>query len=119
MQIIQRLINNCQTEIQTHLITHTRKAPTSSLVTSAATFACMDTVKPGKRIFQCVVMSAHDVCARMTLEEKADTLADVNDWYLRRVTRLGIPPIRPTDCGHGVTLCGDRPSPGTYYPRPT
>ena len=52
----------------------------------------------------------------MTLDEKAGMLAGVDDWHLRGVPRLGIPSIRVTDCGHGVTLCGDRSSPATCFP---
>jgi beta-glucosidase len=54
--------------------------------------------------------------AAMTLEEKASMLAGVDDWHLRSIPRLGIPSIRVTDCGHGVTLCGDRSSPSTCFP---
>lgn len=52
----------------------------------------------------------------MTLEEKAGMLAGTDDWHFRGVPRLGVPSIRVTDCGHGVTLCGDRSSPATCFP---
>ena len=52
----------------------------------------------------------------MTLAEKASMLAGVDDWHLQGIPRLGIPSIRVTDCGHGVTLCGDRSSPSTCFP---
>lgn len=54
--------------------------------------------------------------AAMTVEEKAGMLAGTDDWHLRGIPRLGIPSIRVTDCGHGVSLCGDRASPATCLP---
>ncbi len=54
--------------------------------------------------------------ASMTLEEKASMLAGVDDWHFRGIKRLNIPSIRVADCGHGVTLCGDRCSPATCFP---
>ncbi|MEK7412992.1 MAG: glycoside hydrolase family 3 C-terminal domain-containing protein [Planctomycetota bacterium] len=57
-----------------------------------------------------------NVLAMMTLEEKAGMLAGTDDWHLRGIPRLGIPSIRVADCGHGVSLCGDRASPATCFP---
>ncbi len=57
-----------------------------------------------------------ELLAAMTVEEKADLLAGADDWHLRGVPRLGIPSIRVTDCGHGVSLCGDKASPATCLP---
>jgi beta-glucosidase len=57
-----------------------------------------------------------EVLAAMTVDEKADLLAGADDWHLRGVPRLGIPSIRVTDCGHGVSLCGDTASPATCLP---
>ncbi len=54
--------------------------------------------------------------AQLTVDEKAGMLAGVDDWHLRGIERLGIPSIRVTDCGHGVSLCGDRASPSTCLP---
>lgn len=54
--------------------------------------------------------------AQMTVEEKAGMLAGTDDWHLRGIPRLGIPSVRVTDCGHGVSLCGDRASPATCLP---
>lgn len=59
---------------------------------------------------------ARDVLAQMTLEEKISLMAGSDDWHIRGVPRLGIPSVRVTDCGHGVTLCGDRSSPATCFP---
>jgi len=56
------------------------------------------------------------ILSKMTLEEKASLLAGVDDWHFRGIPRLGIPSILVTDCGHGVTLCGDRSSPATCFP---
>lgn len=53
---------------------------------------------------------------QLTTHEKASLLAGIDDWHVRGVERLGIPSIRVTDCGHGVTLCGDRCSPATCFP---
>jgi len=52
----------------------------------------------------------------MTREEKASLLAGVDDWHFHGVPRLGVPSIRVTDCGHGVTLCGEDSSPATCFP---
>lgn len=59
---------------------------------------------------------AREMLAAMTLEEKAGMLAGTDDWRLRGIPRLGVPAIRVTDCGHGVSLCGDRASPATCLP---
>ncbi len=59
---------------------------------------------------------AAEILQQLTLEEKASFLAGVDDWHFRGVPRLGVPSIRVTDCGHGVTLCGDRSSPSTCFP---
>lgn len=56
------------------------------------------------------------IVSQMTREEKASLLAGIDDWNLAGVPRLGVPSIRVTDCGHGVTLCGDRSSPATCFP---
>jgi len=60
--------------------------------------------------------SSATLLERMTLEEKIALLAGVDDWHFHGVPRLGVPSIRVTDCGHGVTLCGDRSSPATCLP---
>lgn len=52
----------------------------------------------------------------MTREEKASLLAGVDDWHFYGVPRLGVPSIKVTDCGHGVTLCGPESSPATCFP---
>lgn len=54
--------------------------------------------------------------ALMTREEKASLLAGVDDWHFHGIPRLGVPSIRVTDCGHGVTLCGTESSPATCFP---
>jgi len=43
----------------------------------------------------------------LTLEEKASFLTGKDMWHLEGVERLGIPSIRATDCGHGVTVVLD------------
>lgn len=63
--------------------------------------------------------TAQALLALMTLEEKADLLAGVDDWHFHGVPRLGVPSIRVTDCGHGVTLCGMESSPATCFPTGT
>lgn len=60
--------------------------------------------------------SCAEILGRMTLEEKASLVAGVDDWYLRGFPHLGVPSIRVTDCGHGVTLCGSDASPATCFP---
>lgn len=60
--------------------------------------------------------TAPALLALMTREEKASLLAGVDDWHFHGVPRLGVPSIRVTDCGHGVTLCGTESSPATCFP---
>ncbi len=43
----------------------------------------------------------------LTLEEKASFLTGRDMWHIKGVERLGIPSIRATDCGHGVTVVLD------------
>jgi beta-glucosidase len=43
----------------------------------------------------------------LTLEEKAGFLTGKDMWHIKGVERLGIPSIRLTDCGHGVTVVLD------------
>ena len=62
------------------------------------------------------VDTVSEMVSALTLEEKLSLLAGVDDWHLQGVPRLGIPSVRVTDCGHGVTLCGDRSSPATCFP---
>ncbi len=52
----------------------------------------------------------------LTREEKASLLAGFDFWNLQGVPRLNVPSIQVTDCGHGVTLCGDDTSPATCFP---
>lgn len=56
------------------------------------------------------------VLAEMTVQEKASLLAGADDWHLRGVPRLGVSGLRVTDCGHGVTLCGELSSSATCLP---
>ncbi len=60
--------------------------------------------------------TAPALLAQMTREEKASLLAGVDDWHFHGVPRLGLPSVRVTDCGHGVTLCGSESSPATCFP---
>ena len=60
--------------------------------------------------------TTEELLAEMTLEEKATLLAGVDDWHISGVPRFGVPPMRVTDCGHGVTLCGEITSPATCFP---
>lgn len=57
-----------------------------------------------------------DILGRMTVEEKAGMLAGVDAWHFPGVPRFGIPNVRVTDCGHGVTLAGERASQATCMP---
>lgn len=59
---------------------------------------------------------AADLLRQMTLEEKCDLFAGRDMWHLRGVPRLGVPDVRVTDCGHGVTPITDRPVNGTCFP---
>jgi len=57
-----------------------------------------------------------DVLVQMTLEEKADMVAGVDMWHFKGVERLGVPSIRVTDCGHGVTSTGTDDTCATSFP---
>jgi len=58
-----------------------------------------------------------ELLAQMTVEEKANLLTGVDMWHFKGVERLGVPSMRVTDCGHGVTLTGDpRAACGTCFP---
>ena len=60
--------------------------------------------------------SAGQILDQLTLEEKASLLAGVDFWHVRGLERFGIPAMFVADCGHGVTLCGERSSPATCFP---
>ncbi len=49
-----------------------------------------------------------NILGLLTLEEKADFLTGVDFWHLKGVSRLGIPSVQVTDCGHGVTIVLDK-----------
>jgi beta-glucosidase len=70
----------------------------------------------GELYFPGEIEHARKVLRQLTLEEKASFLAGVDDWHFRGIPRLNVPSVRVTDCGHGVTLCGDRSSPATCFP---
>jgi len=53
---------------------------------------------------------------QMTLDEKADMLCGVDMWRLKGVERLGVPSIRVTDCGHGVTATDQELTCATCFP---
>ncbi|EIP98974.1 beta-glucosidase-like glycosyl hydrolase [Opitutaceae bacterium TAV1] len=44
------------------------------------------------------------IVARLTFAEKAALLSGHDTWHFGGVPRLGIPPLRVADCGHGVTF---------------
>lgn len=56
------------------------------------------------------------ILAGMTLDEKAGMMVGVDMWYFQGVERLGVPSIRVTDCGHGVTATGLDDSCATCFP---
>lgn len=47
------------------------------------------------------------IVARLTFEEKVSLLAGSDTWHFGGVPRLGIPPMRVADCGHGITFVDD------------
>lgn len=59
---------------------------------------------------------ARNIVQQLSVEEKASFLAGVDAWHFRGVPRLDVPSIFVADCGHGVTLCGERSSPATCFP---
>lgn len=63
-----------------------------------------------------LTQAVNELLRQMTREEKCDLLAGRDMWHLRGVPRLGIPDIRVTDCGHGVTPISDPPINGTCFP---
>lgn len=50
------------------------------------------------------VEEASGIIARLTFAEKVALLAGSDTWYFGGIPRLGIPPLRVADCGHGVTF---------------
>lgn len=59
---------------------------------------------------------AAELLSRMSLEEKARMFAGKDAWHLQDVPRLGVPALEVADCGHGVTLAGDRAARATCFP---
>jgi len=57
-----------------------------------------------------------EILSEMTLAEKADMLCGVDMWFLKGVERLGVPSIRVTDCGHGVTATDQERTCATCFP---
>lgn len=66
--------------------------------------------------FQDAADRAKKILGQLTLEEKASFLAGVDAWHFRGIPRLNVPSVFVADCGHGVTLCGERSSPATCFP---
>ena len=56
------------------------------------------------------------ILAEMTLEEKADMRVGVEMWHLKGLQRLGVPRVRVSDCGHGVTSTGTDDTCATCFP---
>jgi beta-glucosidase len=54
-----------------------------------------------------VSVRVESLLSLMTLEEKAGFLTGKDMWHIKGIERLGIPSIRLTDCGHGVTVVLD------------
>ena len=44
------------------------------------------------------------ILSELTLAEKISLLAGKDTWHFGGVPRLGIPPLRVADCGHGITF---------------
>ena len=53
---------------------------------------------------------------QMTTDEKIAMLCGDGMWFLRGVERLGVPSIRMTDCGHGVTATDQENTCATCFP---
>ncbi|MFW6154431.1 MAG: glycoside hydrolase family 3 C-terminal domain-containing protein [Planctomycetota bacterium] len=53
---------------------------------------------------------------QMTTDEKIAMLCGDGMWFLRGVERLGVPSIRMTDCGHGVTATDQEHTCATCFP---
>lgn len=54
----------------------------------------------------------NDLRSRLSLDEKASLFSGQDMWHFKGISRLGIPPIQMTDCGHGITVVLD--SAGNY-----
>jgi len=52
----------------------------------------------------------------LSVEKLAHFLAGSDAWHIPACSELDIPAMLVADCGHGVTLCGDRTSPSTCLP---
>ncbi len=59
---------------------------------------------------------ADQILVKMTLEQMASLMAGADDWHIRGLPEHGVPAMLVADCGHGVTLCGERSSPATCFP---
>jgi beta-glucosidase len=59
---------------------------------------------------------AQNLLGKMSAAEKADLMTGVDMWHFKGVERLGVPSMRVSDCGHGVTLTGDQAESGTCFP---
>jgi beta-glucosidase len=57
-----------------------------------------------------------EILSQMTVEEKADLMCGDGMWFVRGVPRLGVPPMRVTDCGHGVTATGQERTLASCFP---
>lgn len=57
-----------------------------------------------------------ELLGKMSADEKADLLTGVDMWYFKGVERLGVPSMKVTDCGHGVTLTADADRRATCFP---
>lgn len=51
-----------------------------------------------------------------TFSEKVILLAGRDDWHIGGIERLGIPRMRMSDCGHGVTMTGGDAPGSTCFP---
>jgi beta-glucosidase len=54
-------------------------------------------------------MTANEVMAKLTLEEKASLLCGKNFWQLKGIERLGLPPVFVADGPHGLRKQTDTP----------
>lgn len=59
---------------------------------------------------------ARELVGRLSLDEKLSLFTGRDDWHLRGLPDHGLPPLRVTDCGHGVTLAEPPYGSATCFP---
>jgi beta-glucosidase len=79
--------------------------PASVKTSVAALLLLLGFASPGNSFAAVTpVRTADEVLAQLTRDEKFLLLSGRDDWHIGGIDRLGLPRMRMSDCGHGVTL---------------